>query len=516
MYLTLSLQRSMQLTPEKTATICGQRRHSFREYGERVGRLAGALRALGVQENDRVGLLSLNSDRFLECIMGVWWAGGVLNPVNIRWSVPEIVYSLDDCDTRVLIVDDAFAAMAPKIRARARHAPLLIYAGDGPAPEGMLCYEALVDKAAFAEDAGRGGNDLACIMYTGGTTGHPKGVMQSHLNLWSAAIQRLAETPILRGSTTLHVVPLFHIAGLGRVVMQSLAGECQAVLPGFDPLEVLRIIERERITDTVMVPTMIQAVLNHPAFDEYDLGSFKRLGYGASPSASVMVEQAVRKLPHVELSHAYGLTEACPVISASGPANHGEAARKSGLSRSVGQPAFAVLVRIVDPQGREVPRGVVGEITARGPNIMLGYWNKPEETAKALRDGWLYTGDGGYMDADGNLYIVDRIKDMIVSGGENVYSAEVENAIAQHPAVAMCAVIGVPHERWGEAVHAIVVSRPGAEVDEEAVRSHCRELIASYKCPKSVEFRDALPLSSAGKILKRDLREPYWPDRAAT
>jgi long-chain acyl-CoA synthetase len=334
--------------------------------------------------------------------------------------------------------------------------------------------------------------------------------MQSHLNLWSAAVQRLAETPIQRGSTTLHVVPLFHIAGLGRVVMQSFAGECQAVLPAFDALEVLKIIEREQITDTVMVPTMIQAVLNHPEFERFDLGSFRRLGYGASPSASVMVEQAIRKLPQVELSHAYGLTEACPVISSSGPENHSEAARSSGLSRSVGQPALAVLVRIVDPQGREVPRGTVGEIIARGPNIMLGYWNKPEETAKALRDGWLYTGDGGYMDAEGNLYIVDRIKDMIVSGGENVYSAEVENAIAQHPAVAVCAVVGIPHEKWGEAVHAIVVRKPGAALDEEAVRMHCRDRIAGYKCPKTVEFRDELPLSSAGKILKRDLRAPFW------
>ncbi|MET0542310.1 MAG: long-chain fatty acid--CoA ligase [Variovorax sp.] len=515
MYLTLSLQRSMQQTPGKTATIFGERRRSFREYGERVGRLASALRSLGMQPNDRVGVLALNSDHFLESIMAVWWAGGVLNPVNIRWSVPEIVYSLDDCDTRFLIVDDAFSALAPKIGAAARHAPLFIHAGESAAPQGMLSHEALIESSVFVEDAGHGGNDLACIMYTGGTTGHPKGVMQSHLNLWSASVQRLAETPILRGSTTLHAVPLFHIAGLGRVVMQSIAGECQAVLPSFDALEVLKIIERDKITDTVMVPTMIQAVLNHPDFDKYDLGSLRRLGYGASPSASVMVEQFVRKLPGVELSHAYGLTEACPVISASGPENHSEAARRSGASRSVGRPAFAVLVKIVDTAGCELPRGVVGEVIARGPNVMLGYWNKPEETAKALRDGWLHTGDGGYMDTDGQLYIVDRIKDMIVSGGENIYSAEVENAIAQHPGVAMCAVIGIPHLKWGEAVHALVVRKAGAEIDEEAVRAHCAEFIAGYKCPKTVEFRDALPLSSAGKILKRDLRAPFWADRAA-
>jgi long-chain acyl-CoA synthetase len=509
MYLTLGLQRSMQQTPDKTATVFRGRRRSFAECGERVARVAAALRDLGMGTNDRVGMLALNSDRYVEYMLATWWAGGVLNPVNTRWSVPEIVYSLDDCDTRILIVDDQFAPLAERICATARHAPLLIHAGDGLPPPGMLSFETLVDRHAPVEDAGRGGNDLACIMYTGGTTGHPKGVMQSHLNLWSSCIQRLAETPIPQGSTTLHVAPLFHVAGLGRVVMQSIASECQVMVPTFDALEVLQTIERERVTDTVLVPTMIQALLAHPEFDRFDLSRFERLGYGAAPSASAMVEQVIQRLPHLQLSHAYGLTEACPIVSSNPPENHSKAARKSGLSRSVGRSGFAVHVRILDPEGREVPRGAIGEIVVRGPNIMLGYWNKPEETAKALRNGWLHTGDGGYMDERGYIYIVDRIKDMIVSGGENVYSAEVENALSRHPDVAMCAVIGIPDPRWGEAVHAVVVRKPGATVDGDALRAHCREFIANYKCPKTVEFRDVLPLSGAGKILKRELRETY-------
>ncbi len=510
MYLTQGLQRSLQQTPERVATIFRGRRHTFREFGERVARLAGALQNTGMAAGDRVSMLALNSDRYLEYMMSVWWGGGVLNPVNIRWSVPEIVYSLDDCDTGILLVDDHFISLAKAIGAKAKRTPIFIYAGEGEAPEGMLSYERLIEATVPIEDAGRGGNDLACIMYTGGTTGFPKGVMQSHLNLWSACMARMTGMPPIRGGVLLHVAPLFHVAGLARSLIQFMAGECHAIVASFDAGDVLQTIEREVITETLLVPTMILALLAHPDFAKRDLSSLKRLTYGASPSASQMVEQVIALLPWIELSHSYGLTEACPTVSSNLPDNHTEAARKSGLSRSVGRGGLGVNVKIVDPDGHEVPRGTVGEIIVRGPNIMQGYWNKPEETAKALRDGWLYTGDGAYMDEQGYIFIVDRLKDMIVSGGENIYSAEVENIIARHLSVAMCAVIGVPHPQWGEAVHAVVVPQPGATLSEDEVRAHCREFIAGYKCPKTVEFRDALPLSGAGKILKRDLREPFW------
>jgi long-chain acyl-CoA synthetase len=507
MYMTQCLQRTLQQNPDHLATVFGERRQTYRQFGERVARLAGALQCLGMAAGDRVGMLALNSDRYLEYVMGVWWGGGVLNPVNIRWSVPEIVYSLDDCSTGILIVDEHFAALAEGIRATARQAPLFIYAGEGDVPAGMLGYEHLLVECAPVDDAGRGGDELACIMYTGGTTGFPKGVMQSHLNLWSACMPRMVDMPPVRGGRLLHVAPLFHVAGMARALIQFLAGETHVLMPSFDAEGVLKIIEREQITETLLVPTMILALLAHPDFNRYDLRSLKRLTYGASPSAGEMVEQVLARLPDIELSHSYGLTEACPVVSSNLPWNHTPEARKSGLSRSVGRGGLGVNVKIVDPQGHEVPRGAVGEIIVRGPNIMLGYWNKPEETANALRDGWLYTGDAAWMDEQGYLFIVDRLKDMIVSGGENIYSAEVENVLARHPAVALSAVIGIPHETWGEAVHAVVVLKPGAEVDEEQLRRYCRQFIAGYKCPKSIEFRDALPLSAAGKVLKRELRQ---------
>jgi len=507
MYMTQCLQRTLQQNPDHLATVFGERRQTYRQFGQRVARLAGALQHLGMAAGDRVGMLALNSDRYLEYIMGVWWGGGVLNPVNTRWSVAEIVYSLDDCATGILIVDEHFAPLAEEIHSRARHAPCFVYAGVGEVPAGMLGYEQLLAQAAPVEDAGRGGEDLACIMYTGGTTGFPKGVMQSHLNLWSACMPRMVDMPPIAGGLLLHVAPLFHVAGMARALIQFLAGQSHVVVSGFDALQTLQIIERERVTETLLVPTMILALLSHPDLDRYDLGSLRRLTYGASPSAGDMVEQVLARFPDLELSHSYGLTEACPVVSSNLPCNHTPEARLSGLSRSVGRGGLGVNVKIVDPQGQEVPRGEVGEVIVRGPNIMQGYWNKPEETAQALRNGWLYTGDAARMDEQGYLYIVDRLKDMIVSGGENVYSAEVENVLARHPDVAQCAVIGVPHEQWGEAVHAVVVRRVGSDVDEEQLREYCREFIAGYKCPKSVEFRDELPLSAAGKVLKRELRK---------
>ncbi|MDH0636110.1 long-chain fatty acid--CoA ligase [Pseudomonas sp. GD03860] len=509
MYMTQCLHRTVQQNPEYLATCFGERRQTYRQFVERVARLAGALQRLGMAPGDRVGMLAHNSDRYLEYLFAVWWGGGVLNPVNSRWSVPEVVYSLDDCNTGILIVDEHFAGLAEGIRALVRMPTQFIYAGDGEVPAGMHGFEQLIADTPAVQDAGRSGDDLACIMYTGGTTGFPKGVMQSHQNLWSACMPRMVDMPPIAGGRLLHVAPLFHVAGMARALIQFMAGESHVLVASFDAAHTLQVIERERVTETLLVPSMILALLAHPDLDRRDLSTLKRLTYGASPSAGEMVEQLLARLPDIELSHSYGLTEACPVVSSNLPCNHTPQARASGLSRSVGRGGLGVQVKIVDPDGVEVPRGTVGEIIVRGPNIMRGYWNKPEETARALRDGWLYTGDGAYMDEQGYLFIVDRLKDMIVSGGENIYSAEVENVLARHPAVAQCAVIGVPHAQWGEAVHAVVVCHPGAQVDAAQLREHCRQFIAGYKCPKSVEFRQQLPLSAAGKVLKRVLREPF-------
>jgi long-chain acyl-CoA synthetase len=514
MYLTQGLHRCVQQAPERVAITFGERSCTFRELRDRVAKLAGALQELGMTAGARVSMLALNSDRYLEYLPGVWWGGGVLNPVNIRWSVAEIVYSLDDCDTGILIVDDHFLSMAPAIAESAKRRPILVYAGEGETPAGMLSYEQLIAQTAPVADAFRGGHDLAAIMYTGGTTGKPKGVMQSHLNLWSSAVSRMAEYRDFETTVSLHAAPLFHTAAMARAVGHFIAGDTHVVLPTFEPRTVLETIERHQIEEVLLVPTMLQAVLEHPEFSRRDLGCLKRIYYGASPINAGVLDKALAALPGVEFYHAYGLTEASPVVSVNPPANHLGAARESGLYRSAGRAGFGVTVRVVDAEGVEVPRNTVGEIAVRGANVMQGYWNKPAETAQALRDGWLHTGDGAYMDDDGYLFIVDRMKDMIVTGGENVYSAEVENVLSRHPDVAQCAVIGIPDARWGEAVHAVVVLRPGGEPVEERLREHCRRFIAGYKCPKSIEFRDALPLSAAGKILKRDLRAPYWENQS--
>ena len=513
MSMTLSLRRSIQTTPERTATVFHQRRQSFRMFGDRVARVAGALQALGMGTGERVGLLGVNADRWLEVLMGVWWGGGVLNPVNTRWSVAEIVYALDDCDTGILVVDDHFLDRVEGIRASAKRPPVFVYAGEGSAPEGMPSLQALVEATTPVEDADRAGSDLACILYTGGTTGFPKGVMHSHGTLWSIAVQRYAQMPMPQGSVALHVAPLFHMGGIGRALVQFIAGDTHVLLTAFDAREVLQTLERERVTDVLLVPTMLQALITHPEFDCFDLGSLKRMVYGASPIAEPVLERALALLPGVGFTHSYGMTELGGATS-NPPENHGAAARASGLSRSAGRANVGLVVQVVDTNGQELPRGEVGELIVRGPNLMLGYWNKPEETARALRGGWLYTGDGARMDEGGYVFIVDRLKDMIVSGGENVYSAEVENVIARHPAVLACAVIAVPHAQWGEAVHAVVVRKPGAQLDDAALQAHCRGFIAGYKCPKSMEFREALPLSAAGKVLKRALREPHWAGQA--
>lgn len=514
MYLTQGLHRALQQCPERTATIFSGRHHSFRTFGDRVARLAGALRTLGVQPGDRVAMLAHNADRYAEFFLAVWWAGAVANPVNTRWSAAEIAYSLNDCESAVLLVDDAFAAQVPAIRQQTTVVRTVVHAGDAAEPAGMLSYEALLQAAAPMPDAGRQGDDLAAILYTGGTTGFPKGVMLSHANLWAAAVARLAELSMPPEGISLLVAPLFHVAGLGRLVTQIVIGATSVIEPVFRADAVLDAIERHRVSDVMLVPSMLQTLLDHPAFDAARLRSLQRVVHGASPMPPALLDRAMQALPHVGFIASYGMTETSAVVSLNGPITLATRARCDKVLRSVGRAGYGCEVRIVDGEGRPVPPGTVGEIAVRGPGVMLGYWNKPAETAGALRDGWLFTGDGAWMDGSGYLHVVDRLKDMIISGGENVYSAEVEAALMLHPAVASCAVIGVPSEQWGEAVHAVVVLRPGCQADEQALRDHCRSRLAGYKCPKALDFIEALPLSAAGKVLKNRLREPFWQGRS--
>jgi len=514
MYLTQALHRAVQQHPDRTASIFGERRRTFSELADRVARLAGALQALGMETGDRVAMLSLNSDRYLEFQMAVPWGGGVLNPCNIRWSAAEIVYSLDDSGSTILLVDDAFAALAAQIRRDARSVREVVFCGEGALPDGMHGYEALLAAADPVADAMRCDEDLAGIFYTGGTTGFPKGVMLSHRNLCASGLSSLAEGLSSPGGAYLHAAPMFHLADMGMSIPQWMQANTHVVIPMFKPEAVLDGIAEHRVTHALLVPTMIQMLVDHPSMREpRDLSSLRFIIYGASPLSAAVLERAMAAFPGVEFAQAYGMTELSPVATISPPWCHTEEGRRRGKLRSAGRASYCCEVRIVDADDRELPRGEVGEVIVRGPNVMQGYWNQPAQTQAALRDGWMHTGDGAYMDEDGYIFVVDRLKDMVITGGENVYSVEVENALAQHPAVAACAVIGIPSEEWGETVHAVVVRKPGATAEATELIGHCKTLIANYKSPRSVEFRDALPLSGAGKVLKIELRKPFWEGR---
>ncbi|SDN88493.1 long-chain-fatty-acid--CoA ligase [Pseudomonas jinjuensis] len=518
MNITQALHRHMQQRPHAIAIRSLGQSVSFAQLGDRVARLAGGLKRVGVVSGDRVAMLSINSQRYIEYYLAVPWADAVLNPVNIRWSLEEIVYSLDDSETTVLIVDDSFKELALKVAEKSKTICTLIHAGDGEAPQGMLSYEALIAENPPVEDVRRGGDALLGIFYTGGTTGFPKGVMLSHNNLAFSSMALRDGLAFREDSVYLHAMPMFHLADLSAMNGLFISGGTHLVLPAFRPREALELISRDKATDTLLAPTMIQMLLDcresDPVAAGLDLGSLRTIFYGASPISPALLERVRGTMPSAGLVQGYGMTEMAPAITVLGAQYHCAEHQASGKMYSAGRPVSCVEVRIVDSEDREVPRGTTGEIVARGPNVMLGYWNKPEATAEALRGGWMHTGDGGYMDEDGFLYVRDRLKDMIVSGGENIYSAEVEGAIASHPAVAQCAVIGIPCAKWGETVHAVIVLKPGAKASVEDIVAHCRERIAGYKLPRSVEFRDSLPLSGVGKVLKTELRKPFWEGHA--
>jgi acyl-CoA synthetase (AMP-forming)/AMP-acid ligase II len=505
MHLTQSLHRNMQQKPNDIASICGERTFTHAQTLDRVGRLAAALRAQRVEPGDRVAILALNSDRYFQALHAVAWADAVSVPVNIRWSAKEIAYSLVESGVRMLVVDDAFTPLCAEVRALTPDLDTLIHCGDAPTPDGMLSLETLIAESDQIPDAHRGGDALAGIFYTGGTTGFPKGVMLSHRNLFVSTMGIAATGTITPGGRVLHAAPMFHLADLGSGLIHSMLGGSHVFIPAFDPVATMAAIVDHQVTDVLLVPTMIQMMVDHPRRPDFDLSSLKHVTYGASPISEALLERARKTFPAAEFVQAYGMTELAPGATLLRDEYHADPV----LRRSAGRALPHALVKIVDPNGNEVPRGTVGEIVVSGENVMLGYWNKPEETAAAVRDGWMHTGDGGYMDENGFVFIADRIKDMIISGGENVYSVEVENAVAKHPSVVQCAVIGVPDAQWGERVHAVVSIVHGATLELDELRAHCKQEIAGYKVPRSMDIVESFPMSGAGKILKRELREQY-------
>jgi long-chain acyl-CoA synthetase len=482
-------------------------RATYSEHLERVLRVGDALqRELGVNRGDRFAVMALNSHEFVELYHAAFLGAGVVNPLNLRLAPQELGFILGDSETKVCFTDAPFAPLIDAVGKEAGiEQVVLIGEGDGPHD---LRYEELVDAGSAVVPDEPEEDDPVILMYTGGTTGLPKGVLLDQraeiLNMYHVAARWGLDDRFVY----LHQTPMFHAASMGGILGIPAAGGSSTFVPLFEPKAVLDTIEAHSVTMTVMVPTMIAMLLAHPDFEPERMRSLEVLTYGASPMPGALLERLLGLFPDLDVYQGYGMTESSAVLTSLGPAEH----RGGGdVLRSAGRPLPGVVLSVQDAEGNALPPRETGEVCARAGNFMREYWKRPKETAEAFRGGWYHTGDAGYLDERGYLFLVDRVKDMIVTGGENVYSAEVENALASHPAVAEVAVIGIPHDVWGESVHAVVVLKADDSATEEELVVHARERIAGYKVPKSVEFRDEpLPLSGALKVLKRELRAPYW------
>ncbi|MGQ0824989.1 MAG: long-chain-fatty-acid--CoA ligase [Actinomycetota bacterium] len=491
---------------DKTAFYDGAYAATYSQHLDRVARLCGALSGLGVGRTDRFAVMALNSHQFLELYHAAFLGAGVVNPLNLRLAPKELAYILSDSGTKVVFTDPFFAKIIDQVRDEVGIEQVVMI-GDGDAPHD-IAFETLLPTSAPVIPDEPDEDDPVVLMYTGGTTGLPKGVLLDHraemLNLYHVAMSWRIDDDVV----FLHQTPMFHAASMGGVLGVPAQGGTSVFIALFDPGPVLDLVEQHKVTMTVMVPTMIGMTFNHPEFTPARLASLRTLTYGASPMPTALLERVRDALPTVDMYQGYGMTEASAVLTMLGPEEH----RRGGeLLGSAGRAVPGVVLSIRDPDGNALGPGESGEVCARAGNLMREYWNKPDATEEAFRGGWYHSGDAGYLDAQGYLFLVDRVKDMIVTGGENVYSIEVENAIATHAAVAQVAVIGIPSEKWGEAVHAIIVLHAGAQTTEAEIMEHAREYIAGYKLPKSIEFRaEPLPLSGALKVLKRELRDPYW------
>jgi acyl-CoA synthetase (AMP-forming)/AMP-acid ligase II len=486
------------------------RQTGFAEFDRLTNRVANGLRALGVKRGERVAYLGKNSDFFFELLLGAMKANVVMAPVNWRLAAPEIAYIVADCKAHVLFVGPELVEQVRAIRSQLPDLRTVITT-EGGAPQ-WQDYTAWRD-AQSADDPGVeiGRHDVAIQLYTSGTTGKPKGAMLSHANLLNLIETGDGEKPDWNKwsdeDVSLVAMPIFHIGGSGWGLLGLYHGTRGVIAREFDPTKVLDFIEHYRITKLFMVPAAMQFVVRQPRARQVDFSRLKYMLYGASPIPAALLKECI-EIFGCGFVQLYGLTETTGTIVALPPEDHVE-----GLDRmrSAGKALPGIELAIIDPDGKRLPPGEVGEIATRSGSNMVGYWNLPDATARTIgQDGWLRTGDAGYLDKDGYLYIHDRIKDMIISGGENIYPAEVESAICDHPDVAEAAVFGVPDETWGEAVKAIVVLKPGKQATASDIINFTRTRIAGFKTPKSVEFINALPRNASGKIPRRNLRDPYW------
>ncbi|HEV3277050.1 MAG TPA: long-chain-fatty-acid--CoA ligase [Terriglobia bacterium] len=505
----------------KMAVVCGDQRFTYREFNERCDRLSSALAQLGLRAGDRVAYLSFNCHRLLEAYYGVPQLGAILLPLNIRLSCEELAYILNDASPRVLCFDPELLPLVEALRGQAvpvEH--FIVLRGPAPAWAHPRNYDELVAEAEPAEYDYRqiDENSVAELFYTSGTTAHPKGVMLTHRNLYLHALYTALGLGDGDAAVHLYTVPLFHVNSWGAPHILPLVGGRHVMIQKFDARSVLELVSRERVTKLQMVSTMVVAMLNHPDFAKYDLSSVRELVMGGAPTNTALVQEAAQKLPGCNVMGGYGLTETSPVLTMARIKDHLkddppeiQLRRKATAGWALG----ASEIRVVDPSGRDVKAdgSEVGEVIVRSDLVMAGYWKQPEETARVIRDDWFWTGDLATIDDEGYVLIVDRVKDMVLSGGENVATAEIERVLCLHPGVLECAVVAVPDDTWGEVPKALVVLRAGYEADASGLLEHCGRHLAKFKVPKSVEFLDELPKGGTGKILKRVLREKYWAGR---
>lgn len=497
------LDRAAMLSGDHRGLTCSDRRSSWLEVRARVSRIAGHLRDAGIRDGERVAILANNSDRYFEAMLAIAWAGGVYQPMNTRLAPAELIDQISDAKTAMIIVDDLGIDLLGSKR-DSLGVPIMH----------LSQWDAIALDAEPVPPSVRGADDIVGLYYTGGTTGRAKGVMLSHRNFIANAISHVAGRSITASETYLHAMPMFHVSASVALFSYLVVGSDQIFLERFDPSVWMTAVASGQVTRSGLAPTMLRMVLDHPDFDSALLTSLRQISYGGAPIPSNLLQRALAALPHIGFIQSYGQTETSGLATQLGPADHRRTGKLERRNMSAGRPIPGIELRILDCDGRELPIGETGEVCLRGDSVMLGYWNRAEESAAALKGGWLRTGDAGQVDEDGYVYIVDRLKDMIVTGGENVFSGEVEAALIAHPAIAECAVIGIPDPRWGEAVHAIVRGDPSV-VSADALIRHCRERIAGFKTPKSIEFRvDPFPTNAAGKILKRELRAPYWSGSA--
>jgi len=505
MLISGMLRRAAHGFPDKLALRDNGASLTWGELETRVSRIAGGLEGLGLKRGDRVAVLDQNGMAFHDAYLALTWAGMAMVCINIRWSPGEIADAINDSGARALLVGPSFLELAPSIQASCPALELLIATEDG---KGHASWAALAREPNGVPAADAGPGDLAYILFTGGTTGRSKGVQISHLAFFSAALMRLHTGDFTHDSVIGLSLPLFHVSGAAFVGANLAAASQLELLPSFEPVTAMESVERAAVTHVGWVPTMLSMVLNHRDFAAHDLTSLRRVFYGASPMAPSLLRQAMESLPSARFVQYYGMTETCAGGTWLGAQDHdpGEVERLGSIGRTV--PGMELEIRRMDDSHDVAAIDEAGEVWMRGPMVTTGYWQRPDATRVALTaDGWLRTGDVGRRDAHGFVYLVDRLKDMIITGGENVYSTEVENVISAMPAVLECAVVGLPDEQWGEVVCAHIHLRDAAEVSEKAIQDHCRQHLGGYKIPRRIFFSEApLPKTPAGKILKTELR----------